>query len=188
MLRIRCLKKGFSLIEVLVVIGIIILLATIVIVAVSSSRQKARDARRIADINQVRIALEQYFNVSKSYPSSSPTGYCSLASQLAPYLSVLPRDPQDAGASCSATSRYEYYIERTLQPQQWLLRTTFLELPSSQKAAFASDLDGDVTATGGWGWIGGGSSVSCTFLGAVYSCPSRNCGDAANDSIYCIRS
>ena len=53
-------QKGFTLIELLVVIAIISLLASIIFVGVGTMRAKARDARRISDMNQIRTALVMY--------------------------------------------------------------------------------------------------------------------------------
>lgn len=55
-------------IELLVVIAIIGLLSTLAVVALSSSRAKARDAKRAADIRQIFISLELYNNNSNGYP------------------------------------------------------------------------------------------------------------------------
>lgn len=176
------LLTGFTLVEMLVVVGIVALLAFVVTVAIFSARQRSRDARRIADINQVRIALEQYFKGKKNYPDPSPQRYCGLEIPLAAYLSVLPRDPQDTGVSCSVSSRYEYYTESTLQPKQWLLRAALFELPTSLKAGFSDDADGNIGPQGGGGWFGGTASATCS------SCPTLDCGTASNDTIYCIRS
>jgi len=55
-------QKGFSTLELLVVIVIILILAGISIIALNGQRAKARDAKRISDINQIRTVLEFYYN------------------------------------------------------------------------------------------------------------------------------
>jgi len=186
---------GFTLIELLVVVFIVVLLASIVTVSLSTSRKRARDARRVVDINQVRIALEQFFSVEKNYPPPDfgpAGGYCALSSQLAPYLAlgVFPRDPLDTGSSCGALSGYEYYVDIPSLPREWLLvvSDSTLELPSSMSEALGDDVDGVIGSQNG-GWVGGADTTSCTF-GApdIYSCSTIDCGSAVNDTIYCIRS
>ena len=53
-------KQGFTLIELLVVIAIIgILSVATVLTSLNSARDKAQDAKKINDVKQVALALEQ---------------------------------------------------------------------------------------------------------------------------------
>jgi len=89
-------SRGFTLIELLVVIAIIGLLATIVMVSLNTARTKARDDRRRADLKQLALAIEMYYDANGSYPDSAtnsggawPANYVT---QLSPYIKP-PIDP-----------------------------------------------------------------------------------------------
>jgi len=62
-------KRGFTLIELMVVVAIIGILMAAGIVAFSNSQRAARDAARIADLNAIGYALEQYYQDNHSYPT-----------------------------------------------------------------------------------------------------------------------
>ncbi len=64
-------KRGFTLIEILVVIAIIGLLSSVVLASLATSRAKARDAKRIADLDEVKKALELYYDSNGGYPGTS---------------------------------------------------------------------------------------------------------------------
>jgi prepilin-type N-terminal cleavage/methylation domain-containing protein len=64
-------QKGFTLIEILIVVGIIGLLASVVLSGLGSVRGRGRDARRIADLRSVQQGLELYYTRCQHYPGGS---------------------------------------------------------------------------------------------------------------------
>jgi type II secretion system protein G len=64
-------QAGFTLIEILVVMVIIGILATLSIGSFQTSQQKARDAERKNDLQQIGSSLEAYYNDKHQYPEHS---------------------------------------------------------------------------------------------------------------------
>lgn len=68
MIRQALAKKGFTLVELLVVISIIGILSSLSTVSVNIARTRARDAKRKADTSQVQLALYLYFDDNLHFP------------------------------------------------------------------------------------------------------------------------
>lgn len=68
-------KKGFTLIELIIVIALIALLATTVILVINPVKifKEARDSQRIADIGQMNSAMSLYA-ATADLPASNPFG------------------------------------------------------------------------------------------------------------------
>ncbi len=63
------MKKGFTLLELLVVIGIISVLVTMAVSSYSTAQKKARDTRRQSDLKTAQQAMEQCYSVNNfQYP------------------------------------------------------------------------------------------------------------------------
>lgn len=106
-------REGFTLVELLVVIAIIGILASVVLVSLNSARGKARDARRISDLHQVSLALENYYDANGNYPST-------LASLATTYIAAVPKDPQTStdykyAALGSGTTCSSYHLGAVLE-------------------------------------------------------------------------
>lgn len=114
-------EHGFTLIELLVVISIIGLLFSVVAASLSSARIKARDARRIEDLRQIRIALDLFFDSNGYYPQSNCGWDCTgfrysyntaswgaLTDDLAPYITSLPKDPINSRCAPWNSNCYSY--------------------------------------------------------------------------------
>ena len=139
-------SKGFTLIELLVVISIIGVLSGMVLVAMTDTRARARDARRVNDITQIRKALELYYAENSIYPnltgwrsSNNDAAWGALATQLAPYI-ALPKDPINTvtnpatSATTVGTYTYSYYTGATTvcpTSRHWYMLVTRLEKTGS---------------------------------------------------------
>ena len=63
-------ESGFTLIEILVVIAILGILATIGLASFKTAQMRSRDAQRKSDLRQLSSALEIYYNDYEKYPGS----------------------------------------------------------------------------------------------------------------------
>lgn len=88
-------QKGFTLFELLISISIIGILTALAVVSYSGSQVRARNARRIEDMNMIQKAAEQYYAANGySYPNATAAFY----SGGSPVLVSWPTDPKNTGS------------------------------------------------------------------------------------------
>ena len=134
-------QKGFTLIEILVVIGILAILFTIALVAINPQRQfqQANDTKRRSDVNTLLNAITQYAadnagtlpaGITASAQNVQNTAADLCAALVTRYLAGLPRDPLQAGGDvtdCTGAYNTGYMVYRSAADN----RVTVLA-PSSQ--------------------------------------------------------
>ncbi len=152
-------KKGFTLIEVLIVVAIIGILASVVLIGLGPLQRQGRDARRISDMKQVQAGLELYFTKNGAYPVS--TDWLAFWSTLVSTLkgddigiSNVPSDPNDPAKTYHYLSNGNQYVLGA-------------DLDDTNNAALKGDVD----------------------AGTIPNDPDGlddNCGAAADDAVYCV--
>lgn len=86
-------KKGFTFIELLISVAIILLLTSAAVVFYQPANKKARDNKRKTDLEQIRAALEMYRADNDLYPVG---GWSTMTNALSGgnYLNDIPQDPK----------------------------------------------------------------------------------------------
>lgn len=158
-------KKGFSLVELLVVITIIAILSVVAYTAVGGQTVKARDSKRKQDLNTIQSAMELFFIDKNRYPDETANVYTvnntAKSYQIIDetdvpkkFLSQVPIDPRkaddDDGDPVNQDLPYSYKYDSVNKAYQ--LAATF-EDENGQMTAYVvgnsdTDLIGGVTAAG----------------------------------------
>lgn len=149
-------RSGFTLIEILLVVGIIAILAAVVIVAINPARQfaQARNSQRTSNVFSILNAVGQNMADNQgifecdagAIPSTATViksvGGYDLAQCITPtYLSVLPFDP--GASSAHYTSITDYDTGYTILRDQTTNRITV----SAPEALQTSELNKEISAT-----------------------------------------
>jgi prepilin-type N-terminal cleavage/methylation domain-containing protein len=75
-------KKGFTLIELMIVIAIVGILSSVIIINLNSARQKATDANTKIELSSVRRAAEIYYSGSGNETYGNNANSCNAASSM----------------------------------------------------------------------------------------------------------
>lgn len=139
------IKKGFTLIELIVVMAILAIITLVGLGSYQSTQQKARDSRRKSDLKQIAGALEFYYNDYGQYPAHSGDGRitgCYYSGLLRAcnwgdtdpthnfkdvngtmYMVYVPTDPK---------SGYQYYYRATASNGKWVSYQLYSTLENAQ--------------------------------------------------------
>lgn len=123
-------RKGFTLIEMLIVIAIIGILSSIVLVGLGPVQRRGRDARRQADLRGAQNALELYYNKCGRYPGSGSCGdtpvseWDDLSDAIAASGIGVPKLPNDP----SAASGKSYYYGTPVDGSSYMIGATLEDL------------------------------------------------------------
>jgi type IV pilus assembly protein PilA len=147
-------KRGFTLLEILLVVGIIAILAGIVIVAINPSKQLAtvRNTERKSDIKQVESAITQYYIDNSLYPSTITTDLKEIC---------------DTGSVSSTTVAVDNTPCGDLVNLSTLVPTYFTAVPKDPRATSTGNGSGYFLAKDTTNHIG--VSASLAELGTVVS-------------------
>lgn len=136
--------RAFTLVELLVVIAIIGLLSTVAVVALSSTRSRARDTKRMADAQQIIKAMQLYYDDNGAYPDPSGALGCSCGNLT---LGSCCLGHGDAGTCWNGLSRGCTALDNAMSPYM-------AQIPDDPENITTGYGDGysylDASMTGGW--------------------------------------
>lgn len=119
--KMKIKKIGFTLLEMLVVIGIIAVLIGMGAVSYSTAQKKARDAKRKDDLKTIQNALEQYYSICGfQYPTPVNNKFNSIIC-TSPTVAILPTVPVDPKTitpyPCNSCTSSSYSLCATLETE-----------------------------------------------------------------------
>lgn len=139
-MKVLRIQKAFTIVELLVVVAIIAILTAITTASFATSKSKARDAKRISDLNQIQLALELFFDRCNQYPvvsgtipdinaGAGGTNGCPTGISLASFISKIPSAPNSGeiyeyGVNASSGAPIDYVLKAVLENSSSVLTDT----------------------------------------------------------------
>lgn len=145
-------RTAFTLIELMVVIFLIALIGSLVSVYFSQYRRVLRDGKRLMDVSEIQLALENYRMFEGYYPIELNPGEALVGSSSGRiYLDQVPENPIYRNSFCSSPDyNYTYDAEEDEYRISFCLEGRFENYNPGSKCAFSGEV----------------------FEGACVSCPS----------------
>ncbi len=171
------MKRGFTLIEIMIVITIIAILFIALMVSIQGQRSKGEDARVKSDLDRLKIAFEDYYNDQNCYPPQtwfdSPNDCGS--SNLQPYLNQIPCDKNTgepyvlrySPSQCTGFQLYGYLQndDDAAYSQYYENGSTLIGTYGVSSGNTTPQNPGTTSGTQGTGGGGGESLYWCSGLG-----------------------
>jgi type II secretion system protein G len=132
-------KRGFTLMELLIVIVIIIIIAASVLTVIPGMRVKAQEKATRVFMERLEIAIEQYYDDNRTYPS---TGITNLKTDLQPSESTSKQYIEFDDSEVNGSDIVDY----------WGNPFVYNSTPSNNTGAFdlySTGTDGTSTTFGG---------------------------------------
>lgn len=154
--KLRDFNRGFTLIELMVVVAIIGILTAILMANFAAAESRSRDDKRISDLSQIQTALAAYFDRCDSYPLSPldttpglPPCYPS-GPNLSTFMSTIPNPPRstDVYNYVPDSNRDDYFLSTTLENPGSPSNNSLSQVPSwYPESAYAGTQSGIVCNT-----------------------------------------
>jgi prepilin-type N-terminal cleavage/methylation domain-containing protein len=136
-------ERGFTLVEILIVVAIIGILASVALIGLGPVQKRGRDSRRISDLRETQSAIELYYSKCGYYPGavanpncssswSSVSGWAGLTATITGSNLGISRVPADP----SANKQYDY---GSLDGTSYVIGATLEDVNNS---VLRDDIDG----------------------------------------------